>query len=117
MDQQKKVTRVFQMTPETAMMFFMLVQWVTEHGVKDDVRVRQYILNWLAEKNHMDRVYDTKRSEDQLVSDWQRQGMKIIDGRNHVSSGNDRNNKRNGVSRLKRTLARLAKIFTLGGSK
>ena len=78
MDRKEKITRIFQMTPDTAMMFFTIVKWSTDHGVKDTAKFRQYILNWLGIMGHMDRVYDTKRSEQEIVSNYHQQGYNII---------------------------------------
>ena len=77
----EKKTRVFQMTPDIAQMFFMLVTWNKEHGVEDTEKFRHYILNWLAKINKMDRVYETSRSEDQIVEDLIGKGFNILDGR------------------------------------
>lgn len=80
-DKKEKMTRVFQMTPDTALLFFVIVQWSVDHGVQDTPKFRQYILDWLAKGGHMDRVYDTKRTEDQIVSDYKKHGYNIQDKR------------------------------------
>ena len=81
MDKKEKVTRVFQMSADIAQMFFMITMWNTDHGVKDSPKLRQYILNWLAKINKMDRVYDTSRSEDQIIQDLLGKGFNLLDGR------------------------------------
>lgn len=111
---EKKVMRIFQMTPETAEQFFLLIMWSTEHGVKDTVGLRQYTLNWLASKNKMSRVYDTKRTEDQVVQDYIKQGLRIKDLRRkkHDMSRRDaRDYKGSIMGRLQAALGRVFKIL------
>lgn len=67
------------MTPDTAMMFFIIVAWVVDHGTEDTPQVRQYILNWLAKHDQMQAVYDTKRSQDQVLTDYRTKGFNVED--------------------------------------
>jgi len=77
----EKVTRIFQMNTDTALLFFTIIKWSTDHGVKDTLKFRQYVLNWLAKEDKMDRVYDTKRSESEVIKGFQKQGYNIDDRR------------------------------------
>jgi len=81
-NEEKKITRVFQMSANTAETFFWIVKWSTDHGVEDTVKLRKYILDWLMQNEQMQRVVDTKRSEEQIVSDYKQQGYNIQDHRN-----------------------------------
>lgn len=75
------------MPPETTMLFFTIVRYSTDHGVKDTRKFRKHVLDWLSNKGYMDRVYDTKRTQDEVISDYQKQGLKIDDRRIKLESG------------------------------
>jgi hypothetical protein len=79
--EKEKVTRVFEMTADTALTFFEIVKEVTGAGIPDSEELRITILNLMAEYGHLNRVYDTKRTTDEIVSDFKRHGFKIDDRR------------------------------------
>ena len=117
MDKQKKVTRVFQMTPDVAIEFFERVKAITDKGVKDTPELRQSILNYLMSKGKMDRVYDTERTPDEVVEGYQKQGLRVDDRRvKSVPSGNGQSNSRSIVGRLQRALERVVNFFTNRGA-
>lgn len=81
MYKKEKVTRIFQMTADTALAFFEIVGNLKKQGYKDSPEMRTRVLNSLAKAGKMDRVYDTKRTEDEVVKGFKAQGFKIDDRR------------------------------------
>ena len=81
MDKSKKVTRVFQMNPDSALEFFIRVKDAVKAGAEDTEALRQGILTRMAKEGLLDRVYDTERSEEEIVEDYKRVGFNVEDRR------------------------------------
>lgn len=81
MAKEKKITRVSSMSADTAMAFFAIVAFTTDHGTEDTTELRDYILGWMGDKGMMDTVYETKRTPEQVVEDFKKRGFKIDDQR------------------------------------
>jgi len=107
------------MSPATTKLFFELVNKFVKEGYKDTPQFRMAILNELAKMGKMSRMYETKRTTDEVVSDMRKQGFNVLDRRkpSHVSSGNNRGFFRSLMGRCKRILERVVKAFTMGDTK
>jgi hypothetical protein len=79
MDKKEKVNRAFIMEPEAATMFFILVKFALDHGSKDSEKFRMSVLNWMAKNNMMLTVFDTKRTKDKIIEDYEKHGMSVAD--------------------------------------
>jgi len=75
----EKVTKVFEMTPDVAMKFFEVVKELTDQGVPDSKELRMEILSYLANNGYMNRVFETKRTKEQITEDFKKQGFKVDD--------------------------------------
>ena len=74
-------TKLWQMNVDTALNMFLIVKFLDEHGAEDTPELREYVLDWLGKQGLMDRVYTTKRSNDQVVEDLIKKGFNIRDTR------------------------------------
>jgi len=121
-EMKRKKTRAFIMSIKTASQFFKLVKYFTDNGYKDTEKLRKQILDELARAGQMSGVFETNRTQDQIVADYRKHGLTIDDrrlpkGGLNVSSWAQSNNKRSSVGRFFRELGRVFKVLFLGGSK
>lgn len=88
-EEKMKKTRVWQMTADTAQFLFVIVGFLKDHGTDDSRELREYVLNWLGEKEYVDRIYDTDRHPDQVVEDFRSHGFMTDDRREKYDKDTD----------------------------
>jgi len=89
-----------------------------ELGLKTDEECHDLLLA-MAIEGKMSKVFSNKRTPDQWLADQRKKGFKIDDQRRstHVPRRNARNNTNHTLGGFFRELARLVKVYFMGGTQ
>jgi len=84
----EKITRIFQMDLDTLELFFDTVTKMVALGYKDTKELRMEIMNELLRQGKMERAYETKRTKEQVIKDFRKQGFNVKDYTKRDNDGN-----------------------------
>jgi len=73
---------------DTLELFFDTVTKMVALGYKDTKELRMEIMNELLRQGKMERAYETKRTKEQVIKDFRKQGFNVKDYTKRDNDGN-----------------------------